>query len=47
VIAVERAGSALATSARHENRRYAYYQPDQQVVGQYAEAFSGLRGKRG
>ena len=46
MIAIERAGLALAALARNENRRYDHYHLDQQVVGQYAEACVGLRGEK-
>jgi hypothetical protein len=38
---------ALAALARHENRHTPIAPPDQKAVGQYVEAFSGIRGEKG
>jgi hypothetical protein len=47
VIAIERAGLALSVLARHIEPTTRPLPPDQQVMGQYAEACCGLRGEKG
>jgi hypothetical protein len=47
VIAIERAGLALAALADMRTGDTPFAPPDQQVMGQYAEACGGQRGEKG